>query len=229
MKKMSEPARKNDRMYTYADYCTWPDDERWELIDGAAYDMSPAPNRRHQEIVGEVYRQLSNYLRDKPCRVFIAPFDVRLLGPARHPVDTALGPTHHPGHTDREHTGTGDDEITTVVQPDVSVFCDESKLDERGAIGAPDLVVEVLSPATSVKDQREKLKLYERSAVQEYWIIDPVNRLMWVYRLETADNTQPTGAQSKHYRRPEVYGPEDTFESRVLEGFSLELPTLFTA
>ncbi len=100
---------KEDRVYTYADYLTWPDDEQWELIDGVAYNMSPAPDRRHQDIVGEIFVSLYTVLTGSPCKVSIAPFDVRLSDSPQQE----------------------DDEITNVVQPDVSVFCDESDLDEK--------------------------------------------------------------------------------------------------
>jgi Uma2 family endonuclease len=220
MKKMSEPAKKDDRIYTYADYCRWPDDERWELIDGVAYNMSPAPGRRHQEIAMAISSEIYVYLKDSSCRVYAAPFDVRLP----------------------EHAGQEEDDITTVVQPDISVFCNEENLDEHGAVGPPDIAVEILSPYTSVKDQREKLELYERFGVSEYWIVDPANRVMWVYRLGgvegsgEAENTghEETAAQRvgghgrpEGYGRPQVYGPEDTFSSRVLEGFSLQLNEVF--
>ena len=224
---MGLPVRKEDRIYTYADYLSWPDDERWELIDGVAYNMSPAPGRQHQEIVGTIFNELFQYLKVKPCKVYVSPFDVRL-----------------PEHPDEQ-----EEEITTVVQPDVSVFCDESKLDDRGARGAPDIAAEVLSPNTSVKDLREKLLLYERVGVREYWIVDPANRIMWVYRLVEPGKTGREGSrageqeQAEHarqnkprlsgqkigtYGKPEVYGPEDTLTSRVLEGFSLELSSVFT-
>jgi Uma2 family endonuclease len=236
MKKMSEPAKKDDRIYTYADYCRWPDDERWELIDGVAYNMSPAPGRQHQEISGEIFAAIHSFLKDKPCRVYAAPFDVRLP----------------------EHARQEDDEITTVVQPDVSVFCNKEYLDEHGAVGPPDIAVEILSPYTSVKDQREKLELYERFGVTEYWIVDPANRVMWVYRLggfAAPSRIERTGARNsgrvqsgeaestgheeaaaqragghgrpEGYGRPPVYGPEDTFSTRVLDGFSLQLNEVF--
>ena len=116
------------------------------MINGTAYYMSPAPSRRHQEIAGEVFRRLSNFVQSSPCLAYIAPFDVRLS----------------------EQQNAANTEITNVVQPDVSVFCSPQALDEAGAIGPPDIAVEVLSPYTSVKDQREKLALYEDFQVKEY-------------------------------------------------------------
>jgi len=184
------PAKKGEKPYTYAQYLAWPDGERWELIDGVAYDMSAAPSRQHQEIVMAISAEVFQFLKSKPCRVYTAPFDVRLS-------------------EDRDRK---DDEIYTVVQPDISVFCRADVLDDRGARGAPDLVIEVLSPNTSVKDQREKLELYERYGVKEYWIIDPHNHVVSVYILRR-------GA----YAKPAVYGPADTIECATLKGWVLDL------
>ncbi|MGY6216734.1 Uma2 family endonuclease [Methylolobus aquaticus] len=147
--------------FTYGDYRLWPEDRRWELIDGEAYDMSPAPTRTHQTLVGEVFRQIANYLDAKPCEVYVAPFDVRL------PVGDET-----------------DDRINTVVQPDIAVICDPSKLDEAGCRGAPDWIIEVLSPATAAKDQVLKRDLYQRHGVREYWLVHPTDHILTRYRLE---------------------------------------------
>lgn len=155
---MSLPQRDDNR-YTYADYRTWPEQVRYELIDGIAYLMA-APDTAHQEVVGEIYVQLRNALHGKPCRPFIAPFDVRLPRPGQRDEDT-----------------------DTVVQPDVLLICDPEKLDRRGARGAPDLVVEVLSPSTAGHDQVLKRRIYERAGVREYWLIHPTDRVLTVYRL----------------------------------------------
>jgi len=122
--------KRDIEYHTYADYCSWPDDARYELIDGVAYAMGPAPVRRHQGILGEVFRQVANVLEGSPCRPYIAPFDVRL-----------------------PKAGEIDDEVNTVVQPDLVVICDRAKLDDKGCRGAPDWVVEVLSPSTAGHDQ----------------------------------------------------------------------------
>ncbi|BCX81413.1 hypothetical protein MIT9_P0991 [Methylomarinovum caldicuralii] len=179
------------RRYTYADYLTWPENERWELIDGVAYDMSPAPTRRHQEIVVEICRQFANQLADRRCRVYVAPFDVRLGAP-----------------------GLADDEIDTVVQPDVSVWCDPSKLDERGARGAPDLAVEVLSPHTAAKDLTVKRELYARVGVVEYWTIEPLDRVLMIWRLE-----------GNGYGAPHITGLKGVMASRIA-GLQLDLDLL---
>lgn len=168
---MGLPLRDIER-HSYADYLAWPDDARYELIDGVAYAMGPAPSRRHQEVVLELARQIAAALEGSPCRPYIAPFDVRL-----------------PRAGERD-----DAAIDSVVQPDISVVCDRAKLDERGCLGAPDWIVEVLSPATASRDQIAKRALYERAGVREYWLVHPVDRIVTVYLL-----------QDGAYGRPEVY------------------------
>ncbi len=156
-----QPALDTRHHYTYGDYLTWPDDVRYELIDGVAYLMAPAPTLEHQDIAGEIYRQLANALEGKPCRPYIAPVDVRL--PKGNEADEA---------------------VDTVVQPDVIVVCDQGKLDRRGVRGAPDFVVEVLSPSTAFHDHKRKREVYERAGVKEYWLVDPVERTIHIYRID---------------------------------------------
>ena len=156
-----KPAKQTQQSFTYGDYRQWLEDERWELIEGEAYAMSPAPTRTHQTILGEVFRQIANFLEGKPCQVFVAPFDVRM--PEQNEAD---------------------DEIINVVQPDILVVCDASKLDEKGCRGAPDWVIEVLSPSTASKDHVRKKSLYERHGVREYWLIHPTDHILTRYRLE---------------------------------------------
>ena len=153
-------AKRDTAYHTYAEYLSWPADTRYELIEGAAYLMSPAPLRVHQEIVGEIYFQVRIALERKPCRAYVAPFDVRL-----------------------PRADEADEQVDTVVQPDMLVVCDESKLDERGMRGAPDWIVEVLSQATAVHDQTIKLAAYERAGVREVWLVHPADRAVSVYRL----------------------------------------------
>jgi Uma2 family endonuclease len=159
MKRMGDPALEPDDHFTYRQYKTWPDTERWELIDGHAWSMSPAPRPRHQTLLGKLHLEFGTFLRGKPCIVFLAPFDV-LIPRAEEP----------------------DDEVDTVVQPDLVVFCERSRVTEKGSRGAPDVAVEILSPSTSKKDLNEKFRLYERSGVREYWVVDPGNRSILVYR-----------------------------------------------
>ena len=153
--------QRDTAYHTYADYLAWPEDVRYELIDGVAYLMAPAPARLHQEIVGELFYQVRNALEGKSCRPYIAPFDVRL--PKANEADAR---------------------VDTVVQPDLLVVCDPAKLDERGLRGAPDWVVEVLSPATAGHDQTVKLAAYERARVPEVWLVHPTDRVVTIYRLE---------------------------------------------
>jgi len=155
-------------LFTYADYCTWPDEERWELIDGEAYAMSPAPARIHQEVVVALVSQIYGALGETTCRVYTAPFDVRL-----------------------PHSDEADAAVETVVQPDIAVICDPSKLDEKGCRGAPDWIIEVLSSATAAKDQIRKRALYERHGVREYWLVHPIDRLLFLYRLGTDGYGKP--------------------------------------
>lgn len=154
--------------HTYGEYLTWPEEMRYELIDGRAYAMSPAPARIHQDIVGEIFRQIANQLEDQPCRVYVAPFDVRLPE-----LDEA------------------DADIVTVVQPDITVICDERKLDQHGCRGAPDWVIEVLSPASASHDQIRKLALFERHGVSEYWVIHPLDRIVSVYERQDSGYPKP--------------------------------------
>ena len=152
--------RKEKKHFNYSDYITWNDKERCELIDGVAYNMSPAPSWCHQGISGNLYGQLFVYLRGKRCRVFAAPFDVRL------------------------NAETSDD---TVVQPDLIVICDHSKLCGTGCTGTPDMVVEVISPSTAAYDKVLKFNLYRQAGVREYWIIDPDTRTVATHVLKDGE------------------------------------------
>lgn len=157
---MAQP-RPEDPRFTYGDYVQWSGDERWELIDGVARMMSPAPSRWHQQVVSALGEQVGPELRRRGCSPFVAPFDVRL-------------PT----------SDEPDEVVVTVVQPDYSVICDSAKLDDAGCRGAPDWIVEVLSPSTTGHDRIAKRDLYERHGVREYWIVDPIDRDLWIYRLD---------------------------------------------
>lgn len=157
---MSVLNREPDKRYTYADYLNWDDNERWELIDGIPFNMTPAPGTKHQRVSGRLFNQFFNYLDDKTCEVFTAPFDVRLEG----------------------HT-TKNEEILHSVQPDIVVICDKNKIDEKGCKGSPDLIVEVLSPSTSKLDKQIKKKTYENFKIKEYWIVDPLNENVEVFVL----------------------------------------------
>ncbi|MDA8427122.1 MAG: Uma2 family endonuclease [Treponema sp.] len=192
MERMGDPAVTPRERFTYRQYLSWPDPERWELIDGQAWSMSPAPARRHQIVVGRLYAAIYDFLKGKSCQAFVAPFDVLL-----------------------PQGGEPDGEVDTVVQPDIVVYCDKSKLTYAGARGAPDLAVEVLSPSTSKKDLAEKFALYERQGVREYWVVDPGNGAVQVWRLESAG-----GYGSGELR--DFVRDASPIVSRVLEGFSVD-------
>ena len=145
-----------NRQYTYADYLTWQFRERVELLRGWVARMSPAPNRYHQDVSRNVELALLGYFTGRDCKVYDAPFDVRL-----------------------PRTDGGE----TVVQPDLCVICDPTKLTKQGCTGAPDWIVEILSPGNSNREMREKYELYEESGVREYWVVDPANQMVLRYLL----------------------------------------------
>lgn len=160
-------SRTKQQKFSYADYCKWPDDQRCELIDGTVYMMN-APMRVHQKISGELLFQLLSYFKGKPCEVYAAPFDVRLA-----------------------HASKNDNEIFTVVQPDLSIICDHSKLDDKGCIGAPDMVIEILSQSSLSYDNVRKRALYEKVGVKEFWLVHPTDMLVTVYTLINGAYSKP--------------------------------------
>ncbi len=149
--------------YSYSDYLTWQWTEMTELIRGKIYKMSPAPGSTHQKVSMKLTLDIGNFLKGKKCQLFSAPFDVRL-------------PLSSKQKTDKQ--------ITTVVQPDLCVVCDPSKIDERGCLGAPDWIIEILSRHTSAKDLREKFDVYEEAGVREYWVVHPQEQTVLVYTLD---------------------------------------------
>lgn len=159
-----------NQRYTYADYLTWQFDEMVELIRGKVFRMSPAPNRYHQEISSNLHLSIGTFLKGKPCRIYHAPFDVRLpLPPNKQTAD----------------------KIDTVVQPDLSIICDPSKLDVQGCNGAPDWIIEILSLSTGHKDLTEKFDLYQSAQVREYWIVHPTDGTVIPYRLNAEGQYMP--------------------------------------
>lgn len=156
------PRLKEHERFTYADYLAWPDEERWELIEGVPYMMSPAPTRKHQELAGNLHSLLHQYLKGKKCKVYVAPFDVRLP----------------------ETQGSSDEQTETVVQPDIVVVCDPDKLDDRGCKGAPDLVIEITSPRSAEHDLKDKFYLYQRVGVLEYWIVNQSDNTLMVFKRD---------------------------------------------
>ncbi|MDA3955580.1 Uma2 family endonuclease [Oceanispirochaeta sp.] len=162
---MGIPVKKSDHKFTYGEYRLWPEDERWELIEGTAYNMSPAPSRRHQKILVLLLNKMSKILEDSHCEVYPAPFDV-----------------FFPDSDSIDHKEINS--VETVVQPDLSVICDPEKLIDKGCYGPPDLIIEILSPSTAKKDLNEKFRLYESRGVKEYWVVDPGNRYIREFRLQ---------------------------------------------
>jgi Uma2 family endonuclease len=150
-----------NQKYSYADYLTWKFHDFVEIIKGKIHKMSPAPTRFHQDIIREIERPIANYLYKKPCKVYFAPFDVRIPLNGEDPEDA----------------------IYSVVQPDICVICDPKKLDDRGCLGAPDMIVEIISPSTAKKDLNEKFDLYESSGVREYWVVFPKEQFIMVHLL----------------------------------------------
>lgn len=189
-----EAQRKPTDSYTVADYLTWPDDVRCELIDGTLYAMSPAPVIEHQRIVGTLHYELRQTLEKQregggcgSCELFVAPIDV-VLSPK------------------------------TVVQPDLIIVCDPAKLANGKYVdGAPDLVVEILSPSTAVKDKREKLRLYQTHRVSEYLVVDPHEHYAERYRLN---------AESR-YGLPDILGSGDTLGLSLFNDHARTLGELF--
>lgn len=161
--------------------------ERWERIDGIIYDMTPPPSSQHQSIVGSLYGEFYNYLKGRPCRAFPAPVGVWL-----------------------------DDEDDNYVEPDITVICDPSKIHKKGCVGVPDLVVEVLCPSTALKDKRVKLKRYRLSGVREYWVVDPLNQIVEVYKLSENGFTEP-----------QVFGKDETVKDGIFEGLEINLQEIF--
>jgi Uma2 family endonuclease len=146
--------------YTYADYLLWEFEERVELLRGKIRQMA-APSRKHQGIVTHMTRAFANALWKSPCKVYVVPFDVRLT----------------------RFSKVKNKEVATVVQPDLCVICDPSKLDDRGCIGAPDLIVEILSPGNSRTEMKDKFELYQEAGVLEYWVVSPIECTVQVWKL----------------------------------------------
>ena len=189
---MALPARKE--RYTFADCLTWSENERIEIIDGEAVMMAP-PSSIHQEISVAITSQLYNFLEGKKCKVYPAPYGVRLF----------------------ERNGAVPEDVDTMVEPDISVVCDKNKIDKHGCKGAPDLVVEILSPSSLRHDSLVKLGLYQRAGVREYWIVDPEYKSVQVFMLDSNGSL----------RISEEYGRGDVARVNVLDGCFIDLGKVF--
>jgi len=178
------------KQYTIADYLSWKFKERVELLKGYVAKMSPAPNSYHQIISAELSRVLFNYFHKKPCKAFAAPFDVYL-----------------PNH---KNTG------QTIVQPDLCVICDLEKIEKKGCVGAPDLIVEILSPGNSRKEVIDKYEIYQEAGVKEYWVIYPAEQVLQVYSLENAIFVA---------KKPNA--PGDIYESQLFPELQINVEAIF--
>jgi Uma2 family endonuclease len=179
--------------YSYADYLGWNIPEMVEIIKGRVFKMNATPKRIHQKISGRLFLKFGNFLEGKKCEVYDAPFDVRL-----------------------SKNYDGNDTIFTVVQPDICVICDPNKLDEAGCLGAPDLIVEILSPGNSKKELQNKYEVYEESGVLEYWVISPEAETLLVYSLINGK-----------YQASKLYTSGDHISTPILPGLSIDLEELF--
>ncbi len=184
-------------VYTYADYLLWRFEERVELIKGKIFKMSPAPNTKHQRISSRLHVTFFNFLENKTCDVFSAPFDVRLY--------------------DSKKSQKANKEVFTVVQPDLCVICDREKIDEKGCIGAPDLIIEILSLGNSKKEMKLKYELYEESGVQEYWVVYPYEENLLKFVLN----------DKQKYELHQIFNTEDIATSFVFPQLEVNLEKVF--
>jgi Uma2 family endonuclease len=182
------------KTYTYADYLQWKFEERIELIKGRIFKMSPAPSSSHQRISRKFLVALDIYLQQKSCEVFSAPFDVRLPRKSKN-----------------------DEDLITVVQPDICVICDRNKIDERGCLGAPDIVVEIISPGNNKTELKNKYEVYEESGVREYWIVSPQDKTFLKYTLN----------ENGVYVASQLLPSEGEVTTPILPGFILNLEDVF--
>lgn len=179
-------------IYNYEQYLNWEFEERVELYKGRIYLNIQSPGRKHQEVSANLIIALGTYVVEHKLKAYFAPFDVRLFP-----------------HIDNK-------EILTVVQPDICVICDISKLDEKGCLGAPELIIEILSPGNTSKEMKNKYQLYEEAGVEEYWIVDPEHEAVFVYLLKKGKFTSD---------RPLT--TEDILKSKVLEGLEIDVIDIF--
>lgn len=184
------------KRYTFADYLTWMDDKRRELIDGFVKLMSPAPSATHQQILFNLSLNFGNQLSNSPCKIFFAPFDVRFQ---------------------EDKKGKTDEEIITVLQPDISIICDHSKIDEKGCLGAPDFIAEITSPASLKRDIEEKFRIYEKHGVREYWIIFPETKSVNVFVLDKNGKYQLEG----------MYASDSKVKVNIFDDLEIDLKELF--
>lgn len=182
------------REYSFADYLKWTFEERLEIIKGKLFKMSPAPNPAHQLLSVELTYQLAKFLRNRTCRVFTAPFDVRLPRKSRR-----------------------DEDIFTVVQPDLCVICDPEKVDDKGCLGAPDIAIEILSPGNNKRELSDKYAVYQESGVKEYWLFSYAEKFCIQY----------THHYEGYYHAMRPLSVADILFTPILPGLELDLARIF--
>ncbi len=183
-------------LYTYADYLTWKFEQTVEIIKGKIFPIS-TPSRKHQEISRELNGIFFEHFKLHKCRFYAAPFDVRLL--------------------DKSKSAKANKNIITVVQPDICIVCDLEKLDDKGCLGAPDLVVEILSPGNSTKEMKTKKQLYEENEIREYWIVDPEHECAFQFHL----------TESGVYSPATIYVKEEVLECVIFPDLKVALEDIF--
>jgi Uma2 family endonuclease len=184
--------------YTYADYLTWHFDDAIELIKGKIVAISPAPGSVHQGISWQLSGILFNFFKDKPCRAYAAPFDVRLY--------------------DRKKSIVANQDIFSVVQPDLCVICDKTKIDSKGCLGSPDWIIEILSAGNSKKDMQIKYQLYQESGVKEYWLVYPYEKAVHQFVLNE---------ETEKYQLLKMYAGEDTAAPQLFPDCRIDLNEVF--
>ena len=199
MAKITELSQLDrDGSYSYADYLTWRFDEAVELIRGKISLMSPAPNSKHQDISAHLLVEIGGYLKGKSCKIFHAPFDVRLY--------------------DRRKSVVANKDIYTVVQPDLCVICDKNKLDTQGCVGAPDWIIEILSKSTAQKDAQTKFQLYQEAGVKEYWLVYPGEAVIAQFLLDE---------QQEKYQLIRMFSGQDQATPCLFPDLSIDLEDIF--
>jgi Uma2 family endonuclease len=186
------------KLYSYADYLTWMDDVRRELFDGVIKLMTPAPSSRHQEISTNLVSICWNFLRSKPCKIYHAPSDVRFP---------------------KNRKSLDDKEVFTVLQPDLYIVCDLSKIDDRGCLGAPDMIIEIISPKNPKRDLKDKFEIYQKHGVREYWIVSPNDETVNVFVLDENNKFQLVG----------MYAEDDKIPVNIFKGeLKVDLTEVFS-
>lgn len=195
---VKEPKALYGDLYTYADYLRWEFEERLEILRGKIYWMSPGPSTTHQRLVGNFHIKFSQYFKgNSPCEIFLSPYDIRL--------------------PNTKNKSGKDEDVHTVFQPDLCVVCDENKIDERGCLGAPDFIIEILSPGNSIKEMNIKFDIYEEAGVREYWMVNYQEKHILQYVLE---NGKLIG------RKPITI--EESIQSHIFPELSFDVNEVFT-